>query len=210
MKILECFKTQIVLDHKPEFLKSLIKNTDGYIKKAKQKNKIKFKNFIDFGISHHSINLMSDTKFKDFHNYIYHKCNEFLEHQGFNMSVYRTFFEQSWVQEFSLKGGGYQSAHVHPNTHVNAFYFLKSSLNTSYPIFHDPRTGSRTLKLEMKNEDLSYSGNDLIHCKVKPGDILIFPGYLQHEFAVDNGKEPFRFIHVCITAIPKKIIENDE
>ena len=39
MKILECFKTQIVLDHKPEFLKSLIKNTDGYIKKQNKKIK---------------------------------------------------------------------------------------------------------------------------------------------------------------------------
>ena len=29
-----------------------------------------------------------------------------------------------------------------------------------------------------------------IHFKPKPGHVIIFPGYLEHEYAVDHGKEP--------------------
>ena len=39
----------------------------------------------------------------------------------------------------------------------------------------------------------------------KPGTLIIFPGYMLHEFSVDHGKEPFRFIHWNITAIPKEM-----
>jgi len=39
----------------------------------------------------------------------------------------------------------------------------------------------------------------------KPGTIMIFPGYLEHEFALDLGIEPFRFIHWNIQAIPKEM-----
>jgi hypothetical protein len=28
---------------------------------------------------------------------------------------------------------------------------------------------------------------------------------MEHEFAVDHGKEPFRFIHFNIQAVPKKM-----
>ena len=37
----------------------------------------------------------------------------------------------------------------------------------------------------------------------EPGALVIFPGYLEHEFAVDYGKDPFRFIHFNIMALPK-------
>jgi hypothetical protein len=35
--------------------------------------------------------------------------------------------------------------------------------------------------------------------------LLFFPGYMEHEFAVDHGKEPFRFIHFNIQAVPKEM-----
>ena len=40
------------------------------------------------------------------------------------------------------------------------------------------------------------------------GTLIIFPGYLEHEYAVDHGKAPFRFIHWNITAIPKEMARN--
>jgi hypothetical protein len=52
------------------------------------------------------------------------------------------------------------------------------------------------------------NGNDLVHFRPQPGTLLIFPGYLEHEFAVDHGKAPFRFIHWNITAIPKEMAKD--
>ena len=56
---------------------------------------------------------------------------------------------------------------------------------------------------EDNNINSSAPGNELIHFKPVPGTIMIFPGYLEHEFAVDFGNSPFRFIHWNIQAVPK-------
>ena len=44
-----------------------------------------------------------------------------------------------------------------------------------------------------------------IHCKVEPGSIIIFPGYLPHEFSLDSGKDSFRFIHWNFQFLPRSI-----
>ena len=51
-------------------------------------------------------------------------------------------------------------------------------------------------------------GSEIIHFKPKPGSLVIFPGYLEHEFTVDHGIEPFRFIHWNIQAVPKDMAKD--
>ena len=205
MFIEEYFKTPFWFEEKLDFLKSLTKATDPYIKEARELQKNYIKKTNDFGTSYHSTPLTADTKFKDFHNYVGQKAFEFLDWQGFDMQQYTTFFSESWVQEFSKNGGGHHSAQIHHNQHVGGFYFLKASENTSLPIFHEPRTGARCTKLKLKDSTIINHGTELVHFKVKPGVLLFFPGYMEHEFAVDHGKDPFRFIHFNIQAIPKEI-----
>ena len=41
-----------------------------------------------------------------------------------------------------------------------------------------------------------------IEFKPRPGKIIFFPSYLPHEYTVDAGKEPFRFIHFNCQALP--------
>ena len=209
MYINEYFKTPIWSEQKPEFVKSLNKASDKYIKKARETQKKYIKQYGDFGTSYHSTPLTKDNDFIDFRNYIGQKSWEFLDHQGFDMPQYQTIFSEMWVQEFSKKGGGHHSAHVHWNQHVSGFYFLKCGEKTSFPIFHEPRTGARTTKLRMKPglKDI-LNGNDLVHYRPQPGTLLIFPGYLEHEYAVDHGKEPFRFIHWNIQAVPKEMAKD--
>ena len=198
------FNTTIWSEEKPEYVKSLNKASNKHIVEARKRNKDYIKKYTDFGNSYHSTSLINDNDFRDFRDYIGLKSWEYLDHQGYDMSQYTTMFSELWVQEFSKKGGGHHGAHIHWNQHVSGFYFLKCSKNTSYPIFHEPRTGARTTKLHMK-PDLKgvWGGSELIHFKPQPGTLIIFPGYLEHEYAVDHGIEPFRFIHWNIQAIPK-------
>jgi hypothetical protein len=205
MIIEEYFKTPFWFEEKLDFLKSLTKATDKYIKEARELRKVDIKKYNDFGTSYHSTALTADTKFKDFHNYVGQKAWEFLDWQGFDMQQYTTFFSESWVQEFAKNGGGHHAAHIHNNQHVGGFYFLKASELTSYPIFHEPRTGARCTRLKLKDPTIINYGTELVHFKVKPGVLLFFPGYMEHEFVVDHGKEPFRFIHFNIQAIPKEM-----
>ena len=206
MYINNYFNTTIWSEQKPEFIKSLTKASNKYIKAAKNFPEAKkhIKEFGDFGRSYHSTPLTADNDFRDFRDYIGQKSWEYLDHQGFDMQQYSTMFSEMWVQEFAKKGGGHNSAHVHWNQHVSGFYFLKASDKTSMPIFHEPRTGARSTKLKMKTglKDM-LNGDDLIHFRPQPGTLLIFPGYLEHEFSMDHGIEPFRFIHWNIQAVPK-------
>jgi uncharacterized protein (TIGR02466 family) len=208
MQITEYFKTPIWIEDKPEFVKSLNKASNQYIKDAKKREKEFIKNHGDFGRSYHSTPLTMDNNFLDFRNYIGQKSWEFLDWQGFDMQQYTTMFSELWVQEFAKKGGGHHSAHIHWNQHVSGFYFLKCSDKTSYPIFHEPRTGARSTKLKMKPGNGIFHGTELVHFKPKPGTLIIFPGYLEHEYAVDFGVEPFRFIHWNIQAVPKEMAKD--
>jgi uncharacterized protein (TIGR02466 family) len=209
MEVLEYFKTPIWYESKPEFVKSLNQASDKYIKEAIKRNKDYIKKNSDFGMSHPSTPLTQDTKFMDIRNYVGHQAWTFLDKQGHDMQHYSLIFSEMWVQEFAKKGGGHQSAHVHWNQHVSGFYFLKCSEETSYPIFHEPRTGARATKLKMKPSDQMLSGNDLIHFKPKPGMLILFPGFLEHEFSVDRGKHPFRFIHFNLQAVPKEMAKDE-
>jgi uncharacterized protein (TIGR02466 family) len=208
MQIVEYFKTPIWIEDKPEFVKSLNIASNQYIKDAKKREKDYIKKHGDFGRSYHSTPLTMDNKFLDFRNYIGQKSWEFLDWQGFDMQQYTTMFSELWVQEFAKKGGGHHSAHIHWNQHVSGFYFLKCSDKTSYPIFHEPRTGARATKLKMKPGNGIFHGTELVHFKPKPGTLIIFPGYLEHEYAVDHGVEPFRFIHWNIQAVPKEMAKD--
>ena len=210
MYINNYFNTTIWSEQKPEFIKSLTKASNKYIKAAKNSLEVKehIKKFGDFGRSYHSTPLTADNNFRDFRDYIGQKSWEYLDHQGYDMKQYTTMFSELWVQEFAKKGG-HHSAHVHWNQHVSGFYFLKCSDKTSYPIFHEPRTGARATKLKMKtNAKEILNGNELIHYRPQPGTLIIFPGYLEHEFSIDFGIEPFRFIHWNIQAVPKEMAKN--
>ena len=208
MQITEYFKTPIWIEDKPEFVKSLNKASNQYIKDAKKREKEFIKKHGDFGRSYHSTPLTMDNNFLDFRNYVGQKSWEFLDWCGFDMQQYQTMFSELWVQEFAKNGGGHHSAHIHWNQHVSGFYFLKCSDKTSYPIFHEPRTGARATKLKMKPGNGVFHGTELVHFKPKPGTLIIFPGYLEHEYAVDFGVEPFRFIHWNIQAVPKEMAKD--
>ena len=203
------FNTPIWSEHRPEFVKSLNKASNKYIIDARKKEKAWIKQYGDFGRSYHSEPLLHDNDFLDFRNYIGQMSWEYLDEQGYDMSQYTTIFSEMWVQEFSKKGGGHHNAHVHWNQHVSGFYFLKCSDKTSFPIFHEPRTGARATKLKMKPGITAIlPGTEQVHFKPTPGTLVIFPGFLEHEYAVDHGIEPFRFIHWNIQAVPKEMAKD--
>ena len=215
------FQTPVWVAEAPMFVKKTLKVTDQYIKKAKkllkdkQKNDPKWKKKLgSFGLSYHSESMSNDPKLKDLVQFIGQRSYEFLDWSGFNLKNHSLHFTEFWVQEFSEKGGGHHSTHAHWNQHVSGFYFLKCSEKTSFPIFHDPRPGAIMTKLPLKEENKISMGTSMVNYKPKPGTMIIFPGYVPHEYAVDAGIDPFRFIHwnakVVETAISKEKSVKDE
>ena len=52
--------------------------------------------------------------------------------------------------------------------------------------------------------DINFSTNKMFY-NIKPGTLIFFNSYLPHQFEVDNGIDPFRFIHFNLKAIPKNL-----
>ena len=129
-----------------------------------------------------------------------------LESQGFDMFNHAMKYTEMWVQEFSRKGGGNHDTHVHYNTHVTGFYFLKASEKTSRPIFEDPRAGNLMNLLPQKDTAKITYASHQVNYDVKPGRMIFFPSYLPHMYTADMGYEPFRFIHWNCQAIPKGVL----
>ena len=126
---------------------------------------------------------------------------------GYDLKNYELFWTEFWAQEFGDKGGGHHEGHIHYDNHISGFYFLKCSDKTSIPVFHDPRPTKLMTQLPLKNETEITLGTHQIHYKLKPGAMIFFPAYMEHEFLIDNGVDPFRFIHFNLQVVRKMITD---
>ena len=213
LQLEEYFKCPIWWADEPKFVKKLNKASDKYIKEAQKnlkkqidnRNK-KFGDKGDMGHVFHSTSLIGDPKFKDLQNYVGATSYNLLTEMGFDLTDYLVFTTEMWVQEFAKKGGGHHTLHTHWNGHISGFYFLKASERTSMPLFDDPRAGNVMNLLPEKDKTKITYASSQISFKVKPGRMIFFPSYMPHQYIVDMGYEPFRFIHWNCQAIPKGVL----
>ena len=206
------FKCPVWYADEPDFVEDLNKASDKYIEAAKKnlkkdiaKRNKKFGNKGDMGNVFHSTALVGDPNFNQLTQYIGATAHNLLVEMGFDMTNYQLFTTEMWVQEFAKKGAGHHSLHTHWNGHMSGFYFLKASKKTSRPVFEDPRSGNMMNLLPQKDPSKITYASSQINYEVKPGRIIFFPSYMPHQYIVDMGYEPFRFIHWNCQAISKSI-----
>ena len=207
------FKCPIWFADAPEFEKKLNDASDKYIEDSKKtlkpaidKRNKEFGDKGDMGHVFHSTSLIGDPDFLELQNYIGATAHNLLIEMGFDMSGHQLFTTEMWVQEFAKKGGGHHTLHTHWNGHISGFYFLKASERTSMPVFQDPRPGNLMNSLPEKNPSKLTFASTHVNFKCEPGKMFFFPSYLPHEFIVDVGYEPFRFIHWNCQAILKSAV----
>ena len=213
LKLEEYFKCPIWFADEPTFVDDLNKASDPYIKISKdnlkknidERNK-KYGDKGDMGNVFHSTTLIGDPKFKNLQDYVGATARNLLVEMGFDLTNYEVFTTEMWVQEFAKKGGGHHSLHTHWNGHISGFYFLKASEATSLPVFDDPRPGNVMNLLPEKDRSKVTYASSQINYKVQPGRVMFFPSYMPHQYVVDMGYEPFRFIHWNCQAIPKGVL----
>jgi uncharacterized protein (TIGR02466 family) len=168
------FSNNILVFQDNSWLDSLNKFSENYIIKSRNENKERIINNKEFGFSNHSSPLINDENFLEFTKFICKKSFNFLEEQGYDLSNCSLNVLDLWVQEFAKHGGGHHNPHIHPNSHVSGFYFLKCSNKTSYPIFHDPRSGRMMNLLPEKDLSKITAASSLINIKPKPGSSFGF------------------------------------
>ena len=207
------FKCPIWFADAPQFVKDLNKASDKYIEASKKnlkkdiaKRNKKFGDIGDMGHVFHSTSLIGDPNFLTLQNYIGATAHNLLGEMGFDMTNHELFTTEMWVQEFAKKGGGHHTLHTHWNGHMSGFYFLKASKKTSMPLFEDPRAGNVMNLLPEKDKTKVTYASTQVHYQVQPGRIIFFPSYMPHQYIVDMGYDPFRFIHWNCQAIPKGVL----
>ena len=207
------FKCPIWFADAPQFVKDLNKVSDKYIEEAKKnlkkdiaKRNKKFGDIGDMGHVFHSSSLIGDPNFLTLQNYIGATAHNLLGEMGFDMTNHQLFTTEMWVQEFAKKGGGHHTLHTHWNGHISGFYFLKASKKTSMPLFEDPRAGNVMNLLPEKDKTKITYASTQVHYQIQPGRIIFFPSYMPHQYIVDMGYDPFRFIHWNCQAIPKGVL----
>ena len=213
LQLEQYFASPIWFADEPSFVDELNKASDPYIKESKkilkptidERNK-KFGDKGDMGKVFHSTSLINDPSFLELQNYIGATSHNLLIEMGFDLTNYQVFTTEMWVQEFAKKGGGHHTLHTHWNGHISGFYFLKASDRTSMPLFEDPRPGNLMNLLPEKDKSKVTYASSQIHYQVKPGRLIFFPSYMPHQYVVDMGYEPFRFIHWNCQAIPKGVL----
>ena len=154
----------------------------------------------------HSTSLINDPNFLELQEYIGATSHNLLDEMGFDLTHYQVFTTEFWVQEFAKKGGGHHTLHTHWNGHMSGFYFLKADESTSMPLFEDPRPGNVMNLLPEKDKSKVTYATSQIHFNIKPGRMIFFPSYMPHQYIVDMGYKPFRFIHWNCQAIPKGVL----
>ena len=207
------FKCPIWFAKEDKFVDELNKASDSYIEVAKknlkkdidERNK-KYGDKGDMGHVFHSTTLIGDPNFIKLQEYIGATSYNLLREMGYDISDYDVFTTEMWVQEFAKRGGGHHTLHTHWNGHISGFYFLKASEKTSLPLFEDPRPGNLMNGLPEKDKSQVSYASTQINYKVEPGTMIFFPSYLPHQYIVDMGYEPFRFIHWNCQAIPKAVL----
>jgi len=207
------FRCPIWFADEPGFVNELNNASDPYIEISKkdlkktidERNK-KFGNKGDMGHVFHSTSLIGDPKFEKLQNYVGATAYNLLGEMGFDLTNYTVYITELWVQEFAKKGGGHHTLHTHWNGHISGFYFLKADDSTSLPMFEDPRPGNVMNLLPEKDKTKVTYASTQINYKVKPGRTMFFPSYMPHQYIVDMGYKPFRFIHWNCQAIPKSVL----
>ena len=208
------FQSAIYRTEAPQYLDLLNLVCDPFIVEAKKKTAPQItsreakagKDIGDIGLSYHTENLMKQAELYQFRRFIKSTSENILDAQGYDLKDYDLKFTEMWCQEFASKGGGHHDTHIHWNNHISGFYFLKCSNKTSAPLFHDPRAGKMMTQLPEKDRNIVTLATEKVLLRPKPGTVMFFNSYLPHQFAVDNGVDPFRFIHFNLQAIPKNVL----
>ena len=208
------FQSAIYRTEAPQYLDLLNLVCDPFIVEAKKKTAPQIvsreakagKDIGDIGLSYHTENLMKQAELYQFRRFIKSTSENILDAQGYDLKDYDLKFTEMWCQEFANQGGGHHDTHIHWNNHISGFYFLKCSDKTSAPLFHDPRAGKMMTQLPEKDRNIVTLATEKVLLRPKPGTVMFFNSYLPHQFAVDNGVDPFRFIHFNLQAVPKNVL----
>ena len=184
-----------------------------FIKEYDTNNKINEKDFVSTHIKYNIAESAPTLKFfEEANNSILNNLKEYLEEiitdlykvlcsrsKNLDYQDGKCEITESWYH--ITKTGGYHDLHNHAHSSFSAIYFLdvdECSYKNGSMRFYKPFSTT----IPVADIGLSWIQNDLIDFIPKSGQILIFPGFLEHAAIPYHGKSDRYVIAVNARIIP--------
>jgi uncharacterized protein (TIGR02466 family) len=86
-----------------------------------------------------------------------------------------------------LAKGAIHKAHSHPNNFLSGVYYVRIQPGTDTIYFHDPRSQARVIRPPVV--ELTAENTDQVVLRVRNGNLLMFPSYLEHSVDTNMSAE---------------------
>lgn len=145
--------------------------------------------------------IMTDNLFHetlhDFYSLVNQNAWNILDSQGFDLTNFVTVTKSAWGQQHHKHSN--MDYHYHPESVLNAFYFLEVPENSTQLCFVDPRL-PRAFDYSLPhktNQELTLASSRVYYTP-KAGDLFFTNSWLPHSFTKNRSDKPFKFIHINI------------
>jgi uncharacterized protein (TIGR02466 family) len=183
------FPTAIYTIMKPEYLAIAKKVCKEYVAKAKIDDLQKAKMTNGF---------QNDERITELSNKILNYSWDILDSQGYDMSNYRTYFDEFWCHDYEKFGSMDQHTHGRGSQLVG-FYFVNCPKDCSKSLFYDPKIAKVQINLPEKNDKIVSYASNVINIQPKEGMLLITNSWLAHAFTRNASNKNMQFIHFTVT-----------
>lgn len=188
LKSFEYFPTCIYRDEKPEWVDIILNKTEKYFLDVSKENQLC-----------QTCDMSLDDALFFFKEYILKNCHEILINQGYNMDLYSLRVSSMWGQEIKPNSFGTDD-HMHSNTQITGWIFLKTSIGGSYPIFYDPRINKQMIELRHAASDYITNASSSVHFNnVVPGTILLSNSWIKHQLTYNYSDEINKTLHFMVS-----------
>lgn len=184
------FASPVYMVLKPEFLESVRKVSEQYLKKVQTEEKTPVITMTQ--------NYSQEPELADFSQYISQTAWNILASQGYAMDKLVTYFTEMWTQEHNFMSS--MDTHIHgAGSQISAFYFLDVPKDGCKMIIHDPRTAKVIISMPQADEAKITDGSNHIVFSPEAGTLIFTNSWLPHSFSKNMSYESTRFVHMNLS-----------
>lgn len=183
------FSTPVYIAQKPEFLDSVTKVSQKYLKDIQSEITMD-----DVYPLIQTYDFSRDNEIEDFATFVGNKSWEILQSQGYYLDNRDLLFDGMWLQSHHKSSS--MDYHTHGNgNQLVGFYFLKCSENSPKVFIHDPRISKTQSQLPERDMNELTDATSVINFTPQPGMLFITNAWVPHSFSRNYSNEPFEFVH---------------
>lgn len=154
------------------------------------------------GLLEQTCDMVNDTNLNFLKTYLLAVAPTVLKEQGYLTDKYEFYVKELWGQVF--RPGAATNIHVHKNSQLCGWFFLKTPEKGSYPVYYDPRHLKEMIELDYVQEEHLVNASAQVHFNnIKPGTILFSNTWLKHQMSANNSTTETTAIHFTIGATEK-------